>query len=257
MLINNFRIMNALLHRDYKMMASGLIDDWINSLLILAMAYINFVFFGSRFNIDQTFAIQSVIGIIVTICMSLEFGRTYIDLVERYETGVLNYRKTLMLSTRWLLSTFVMSHAINLLVVSLIPVVCVWFLSASYAVLTLKSIVQFCSVWIGGILFLSTFFVNMLCMMPFDWFRINIWQRLLTPLNLTGCVLFPWSRLYDFSPLLGRIALCNPMTYFCEGLRMSLHGSDNAYLFMIGIWVWFLISSAILFTYGKRRLEHA
>ena len=90
-----------------------------------------------------------------------------------------------------------------------------------------------------------------------DWFRINIWQRLLTPLNLTGCVLFPWSRLYDFSPLLGRIALCNPMTYFCEGLRMSLHGSDNAYLFMIGIWVWFLISSAILFTYGKRRLEHA
>ena len=47
MLINNFRIMNVLLHRDYKMMASGLIDDWINSLLILAMAYINFVFFLS------------------------------------------------------------------------------------------------------------------------------------------------------------------------------------------------------------------
>lgn len=249
--------MGVLLHRDYKMMASGLIDDWINSLLILAMAYINFVFFGSRFNIDHAFAMQAVIGIIVTICMSLGFGRTYIDLVERYETGVLNYRKTLMLSTRWLLSTFVISHAIHLALVSLVPIVCVWMLNAPNLSITLGKIVQFGCVWIGGILFISTLFVNFLCAMPFDWFRINIWQRVLTPLNLTGCVLFPWARLYDFSPLLGRISLCNPMTLFCEGLRMSLYGSHLTNLFILGIWCWFVVSLAILFTFGKKRLEHA
>jgi ABC-type polysaccharide/polyol phosphate export permease len=52
----------------------------------------------------------------------------------------------------------------------------------------------------------------------------QVWSRLLHPLWFLGGFQFKWAALYQKSPVLGYLALCNPIIHITEGMRGAVFG---------------------------------
>ncbi len=90
--------------------------------------------------------------------------------------------------------------------------------------------------------FFALFFASILRRLEyFD----NVWIRIMLPLWMTGCHMFPWKIAYTFSPWLGYALLLNPLTACLEGFRGALLGYDNTLPFWFSVTV--LVVATLLF----------
>ena len=105
----------------------------------------------------------------------------------------------------------------------------------------------------------SGFFALFLASRIHDLFKIsNMWQRIIFPLWFLAGFQFSWSDLYQMSPMLAYLNLCNPLTYALEGGRAAALNPALS----LPYWncVLALISFTILFGYYgitnlKRRMD--
>jgi len=87
----------------------------------------------------------------------------------------------------------------------------------------------------------------------------QFWLRFNWPLMVLGGLWIPFYLLKANFPLLGYIALLDPFTYFTEGIRSALIGSDQFIPYQICIFVlllFFCMFSLLSIYFFKRKLDH-
>lgn len=87
----------------------------------------------------------------------------------------------------------------------------------------------------------------------------KIWRRLNVPLFNLGGFLIPWYAMSKWSPLLGRLVLCNPLLYVTEGFRSAILGSEA--FIPVHLCIGALITASCIFGAAtiilfKRRMDH-
>ncbi len=87
----------------------------------------------------------------------------------------------------------------------------------------------------------------------------QFWLRFNWPLAVLGGLWLPWGILSKHYPILGYLALLDPFTYFTEGVRSALIGSDQFISYKICIFAllgFFCMFSVVAMYFFKRKLDH-
>jgi hypothetical protein len=228
---SSIRIFLVLLSRDLKVMRYTIVGELIDAFILLVIQLITF---GKLF---------PLIGMPVefTAPLFIGSGLFYIFLTRGYSSamilsykiptegfGNLAYHSILPLSIWWVFAEYITYFVIETSIITMpmffigikilqsmihFPLYSWFFLVITYA-LTL----------IVG----ATYFLGCAYLYSFEWFRDNLWARRIEPLMSLSSLYFPWITLYAFSPLLGIIALFNPITIMVEGMRTALLGDSSS-----------------------------
>ncbi len=86
----------------------------------------------------------------------------------------------------------------------------------------------------------------------------NVWLRIVFPMWYLGCWQFSWQTLYDISPALAYLDLCNPITLIIEAGRSATIGSAGSLPFIpccIMIIIYALIAGYTGIYWMKKRLD--
>jgi ABC-2 type transport system permease protein len=74
--------------------------------------------------------------------------------------------------------------------------------------------------------FIATFQLFFACAVSSRKSIRHLWRRVNYPLIIFGGFLVPWYAMNKFSPVLGKVAMLNPVMYLTEGLRRAVLGAD-------------------------------
>jgi ABC-type polysaccharide/polyol phosphate export permease len=86
----------------------------------------------------------------------------------------------------------------------------------------------------------------------------NVWPRFLVPLNVFGCVFYPWAKIARHAPGLAQTMLLNPVTHSIESVRAAFLPAVNyvpfamSTIFLVGSCV---VMSVVLLKGVSRRLR--
>lgn len=233
-------------------------DDLINT--GITVFFFNFVFgsLGPMVGIDPKLVASTFLGTVIGSMFFVGFSRAITDLADRKFFYFIDYRRTLPLTNRWFLSAQVTSYALHFLCATLPILVFGKLMLGARLNLADARWLAFIGIYSGVMLLIATFFSCLVYAVSFEWFKSNIWQRVLTPTHLLGCLFYPWSKAYAFSPLFASVLLCNPMTYCVEGLRSSLLGGGHfipAWVCLMVVWFFSCVAIWLLLTILLRRLD--
>lgn len=252
------RVMWALIQRDMFVMYQGLRDDIINSIISVSTIYFASGILSTYLGFTSTIVRDVMIGAICSAFVSRAFSTAVTDSFDMNDTRYIDYKRTLPLSTTALLLAFLGSYVIGLTITTLPLFILAKIYLGSYMLLANIQWFSFFIIYLASMIFISAFFLGIILCTSFEWFRFNIWQRILIPLNSFGCFLFSWKRLYAFSPLFARAILINPFTFMAEGLRAALFGNEayiSVYYCIPVLCFWALIAVFILVKYVGKRME--
>lgn len=252
------RIIWALVRRDIFVLRQGLRDDLINSTVKVSAMYFALGVLSPYLGFTITIARDVMIGAIVSVFLSRGFVAAVTDSFDMSEARFIDYKKTLPVSTSGLLLAYLCSYVITLLVSTLPLFILMKVYLGSFMPLGGIQWISLIIIYFASMIFVSAFFLSIILCVSFEWFRFNIWQRILIPLNSFGCLMFAWKRLYGFSPLFARSLLLNPFTFICEGLRAALFGNDayiSVYYCVPAVCLWAAIAVWVLLSYVRKRIE--
>lgn len=255
----NVLVAYQLIARDMRVIIlKRLWDDLINT--GITVFFFNFVFgsLGPLVGIDTKLVASTFLGTVIGSILFVGFSRAINDLADREFSYFIDYRRILPIGNRWFLGAQVASYALHCLCATLPILIMGKIMLGARLDLSAANWFAFIGVYCGVMLLLSAFFSSLVYAVSFEWFKFNIWQRVLSPLHLLGCLFYPWSKAYAFSPLFASALLFNPMTYCVEGLRASILGGGH----FISVWIcftviWFFSSLCIglLLTILLQRLD--
>jgi ABC-type polysaccharide/polyol phosphate export permease len=86
----------------------------------------------------------------------------------------------------------------------------------------------------------------------------HLWVRILIPLYMFGAYFYPWSVLYNISPLAGILTLINPVVFAMEGMRSAALGPSGSIPFAISffcLWAFILLFAKWAIVRLKKRLD--
>jgi ABC-2 type transport system permease protein len=86
-----------------------------------------------------------------------------------------------------------------------------------------------------------------------------LFRRITYPMIMLGGFLVPWKGMFSYSPLLGYVALLNPLMYVTEGLRGTMLGSDHYFSFAVcaGMLLFFSLFFTLFSLYRfKKKVDH-
>lgn len=255
----NFLVATQLIARDVRIIVtSRLFDDLIS--ISITMFFFNFVFgsLGPLIGIDKNLVAATFLGTIVGSILFVGFARAIIDLADLEFSKFIDYRRILPISDRWYLGAHVASYVIHCLLTTLPILIIGKLLLGSRLDISHANWFLFFLIYFGVMILISAFFSCLVFTVSLEWFKFNIWQRVLTPMHLLGCLFYPWSKAYAFSPLFAQFLLLNPMTYCVEGMRLSLLGGAHflsAWLCITVILSLVLLAMKILLTNILSRLD--
>lgn len=114
------------------------------------------------------------------------------------------------------------------------------------------------------ILFLSTlcccaYMQCAVCIIPNARSIRRFWMRVNFILITLGGLFVPWRIMAQFSPLLGYIALCNPLLYITEGLRHAILGGQQflpAWLCALALIAFSCVFTLLALFFFKKRTDH-
>jgi len=252
------RVMWALVRRDIFVLRQGLRDDLINSAVKVSVLFFVLGVLGIYFGFRASVAQDVMIGAVVSVFLSRGFVCAITDSFDMSDARFIDYKRVLPLSTSMMLLSKLCSYIITL-AVSTLPLFVLAKLYLQDA-MPLGNIqwIAFFIMYCASMVCLSAFFLSIIFCVSFDWFRFNIWQRVLIPMNSFGCIMFSWKRLYFFSPLFARALLINPCVFIVEGLRASIFGNDayiSVYYCVPVVCLWAVVAVGILLRYVGKRVE--
>jgi ABC-type polysaccharide/polyol phosphate export permease len=105
----------------------------------------------------------------------------------------------------------------------------------------------------------SSFNVFIACFLTKTSQLSHLWPRCNEPLLMLGGFWVPWFVVWQFSPMLGKLALLNPLLYVTDGVRQAILGGDQFLSIRVastGLLVFSLIFVALACCFFKRRVDH-
>lgn len=239
--LQTWRVARALLWRDITILKMRLKDDIIDAAINIGFYAFLFGFLGVAMGLQKSLVAITFLGTIISTCNFIGFSRAITDLVDRSFTGFLDYRRILPLSAHWLFFVYLLSYCIHMFCVTM-PLLIVGYIALGFRV-SMDIQWQWALLLYPLIIFaIALFFVCIVFSVSFDWFKFNIWDRILTPIQLLGCQFYAWQEAYFFSPRIALFILLNPYTYYNEGLRSAVIGNP----LYIASWICLLVVIGVI-----------
>ena len=253
----SFRVMGAVIHHDMMLFRQDFANNVINVFAVRGvmaaiyqyimplMGLNNYGIFMAVTDLAHTGYFRSI-GMITYLVGDMQGDQT------------ISFYLTLPFPQSYVFITMALSYAIRTMILSLMLLPFMKIVLGAAFVLAKVSWVKFAIIFFVAHIFfgfMALFFASILHRLEY---LDNIWVRIMLPLWMTGCHLFPWKVAYALSPWLGYALLCNPLTACLEGFRGALLGYDNYLPFYFCVTV--LLVSIVLFGYSairnlKRRLD--
>lgn len=253
--ISELRVAKALLWRDLIVLGHRLKDDIINVSCMILFFNIIFGFFGPLIGFQPSYVAETFLGTIIGTFLFLGFIRTMDDMFDVKYHKFINYRRILPLSTNCLLFVYFLSYVMHFFAVTA-PLLLIGKIILNNA-LDLSAInwPWFLTLYFLSMFVIALFFFCFVFTVDLDWFRYNIWQRVLTPMHQLGCLFYAWKKAFVFSPKIAYILLLNPLTYCNEGLRAAFLNSQEyiAPLWCFLVLLFFFIVELIFLFFGIRK----
>lgn len=146
------------------------------------------------------------------------------------EAGETGFHFILPTSPGWVLSAYIVSFVIEALII-ITPLIFAGMIVLNEEVFTSLSVdanwFAFLLIHILGIVMTGVFFLFAAFTYPVSWFMNNIWTRRIHIIFWLSANLYTWKQVHEYSSICGYILLCNPVTYYAEGLRSSVLGSAD------------------------------
>ena len=252
------RIIYAFVRRDIFVLRKGLRDDLINAIVKVTAMYIPLGVLSQYFGFTPDMARDVMIGAVASVFLSRGFVCALIDSFDMSEARFIDYKRTLPLSTSGMLIASLCSYVITLTASTFPLFILAKVYLGTFMPLSGIQWIAFFILYLASMIFISAFFLNIIFCFSFEWFRFNIWLRILIPIHALGCFMFSWKRLYTFSPFFARVLLINPFTFIAEGLRAALFGNDkyiSVYYCVPIVCAWTVVVVWILLRYVRKRIE--
>lgn len=254
----NLRIFWQLVKRDLHILKPRLKGKMVDGATVVASQVLLFGHLMPIIGMPKELIAPIFIGTIIQLCLSIGHGLSMRLMFDLENNRFIDYQVILPISKHWLFATYVINFMIELSLITL-PLFSLGIIALGESFVMVEphpilfSIIFLLSLALLGSLQLSFSFIY-----PFRWFFDNLWPRRLSPLFLLASVFFPWKLIWNLSPLLGALFLCNPFTYIAEGLRATLIGGPNflpAFVCIPAL-IFFVIICCLIFNRGvTRRLD--
>ena len=251
-----------ILRRDFYVFSKRLANYGINNLIIYPLlAIITFGYLQPGIYFGPEHYKTSIVLLIGTFCINL-LSVCYtmmMPFVFDLEADRFIDYQIMLLPPRLLLFEMILFPALLASLISL-P-----FFPLAYAVLP-NYFTALNTHWLGLLavifcagLFCASYVMMALCMIKKATSIRQFWLRFNWPLVVIGGLWIPWHLLKTQMPLLGYIAIFDPFTYFTEGIRSALIGSDQFIPFgycIFALLLFFCIFSFVAVYFFKRKLDH-
>lgn len=221
---NKFQMLytvSMLLRRDFLVIRKRLVDVVINNAIIFTCLYAIFSLFGSHMGISAAMVPVIFMGLIGGNLIYLGYTQALVDLFDIKTDRCIEYQLTLPIKIEWLLLRWICRYLMELMLVSIFSIIFIKFLLGSSFPLSNVNWFIFIFALFVSISFVATLFLFFTFATSFDWFRFNIWQRVLWPIVAFGGNFFSWYSLYEFSRPIAYLMLLNPYVYVSESIRVG------------------------------------
>lgn len=218
-------IVAALLHRDIKVMVRFLLDDIIDSMILVGFVYLMYAKLLPLMGVSTALVTPAFVGIVVIAMINVAYDRAIKDAFDFENTRFIDYQIMLPLPIRWLVVKYMISYAIDIFLASfpvmLMGTALFWrFLDFTHANFFLFFLLYFLSITLIGSLLLLVIVAR-----SFHWLVENAWPRIFLPMISLGALYYPWQPVTRYVPLLSKIMLLLPTVHIVEGLRSALTGN--------------------------------
>lgn len=242
----------ALTHRSYKMIRSNFSSLIVDGIVLICVNAAVFGYLFPAIGMSSQFIAPAFLGSTMRLFLNIGYGISLQLVNDITFKRYIDYLLTLPMGKNWLISSFVLRFAIELIIITLPLLAGGLFLLSNKISLTHAQWPLFAIIYLMTVLFFAMLFAALAFLSPYDWFMRNLWPRRLAPMMVFSSALVPWKPIYALSPAIAIPFLLNPITYISEGLRSSLLESDNyispmiclgMLLFFITL-IWFLLRYA-------------
>ena len=257
-MISSIKIVGAMLHRDVKILQTGLLDRIINYALFMFFQSIVFGYLTPLMGMPKEMITPIFLGSIIFAMIGVCFSRSLVIINDITFGKHINFERALPMHRGWLLARYMLTLMIEFFVLSapLLP----------FGKLYLGSLLDFShmrllpllGIYLCHLLFFSSFFLALVLLFDFHWYLDNVWPRILAPIELLGCVFYSWYGLYAVFPFAAKIMLFNPIVYLVEGLRATIlapAGFLPAWFCALGLLMWTVASLFFAYIGLTRRLD--
>jgi ABC-2 type transport system permease protein len=255
---DNARIFYALLCRDLKMLKRSLKDALIDCCVGVATRVVLIGYLFPLMGMSLTLLAPLYIGVVSVMLINVYFAFAMHILFDLRFNRIIEYHVTLPIGRLWLFAEYIINFALQAACICIPSLLLGLALLGSRLDTPQPDLLLGVPVILLVLLVFATFFLALSFLVSFDWFMLNSWPRLISPLLACSCTFFTWKQLAAFSTPLGYLFLANPLTYIAEGLRAAIiGGSDNLPIEVsVAMLCISLLIAGILLKIGiKRRLD--
>lgn len=160
------------------------------------------------------------------------------------EGGDMSYHFVLPTHVQWVLIAYLVSFSLEALIVTgplIFAGTVILHKEITQSLLLHPHWILFFMIHVLGVIMTGVFFLFVAFKYPVSWFMNNIWTRRIHPIFWLSANLYTYKQVASYAPVFSYILLGNPATYFAEGLRSSLLGSDQYIAPYICVWVLVLV----------------
>ncbi len=218
----SWRIALNLLRRDFYVIRKRLLDGIINNFIIISCLYAVVGIFGKSLGIMPERISMIFIGIIIGNIVYIGYTQAIKDVFDLDGDRLISYHLTLPLSFPWFIARLVGRYLIEISCTSFPSFILCKLLLGSSFVLTNIRWGWFLIIYLICMLFVAVLFLVISFASSASWFRFNIWQRILWPMQALGCTFYSWHKVTLFDRYAAYLLLINPQTYLNEGMRAAL-----------------------------------
>ena len=254
-LIGNARIFLQMTLRDVSVLRKEFLGDLFNAVTWPTSLAITFGYVLPSVGMDPKYGSFLVVGALAStfFYLALGFGN---ELVSDFcSLRCIDYYFTLPASSyQAVLIQRVVSFALHSVIISLPLLPIGKLILGNRLDLSHLSMIKVLLIMIMSGLFFGFFGLWLASWVPTPRAFNSIWRRVYTPLQLLGCYWFAFFTGYKVFGLVAIIALANPLTFMCEGIRGAALGQTE----FINFWV--CLAVLVMYTclfgwYAMRRLK--
>jgi ABC-2 type transport system permease protein len=261
-LIYSLRLLMQLLVRDFYVFGKRIASFGINYLLIYPiLAIVTFgyiqpgVYFGPGHTATSIILLVGTFGInMLSLCYTMMSSFVFDLEHDRF----IDYQISIV-TPRILLLKMILFPALIASMISLPYFPLAYLILPSYFANLNSNWLALMAVIVCASLYCASYIMMGLCIIKKATSIRQFWLRCNWPLVVLGGLWIPWHLLRSNYPRLAYVSLLDPFTYFTEGIRSALIGSDQFISYKIcicALLVFFCIFSLVSIYFFKKKLDH-
>lgn len=255
---DNIRVVVALLRRDIKIMMQFLVDNIIDSMILVSFIYLMYGKLLPLMGISTAMVTPAFVGIFVIAMINVAYDRALKDALDFENTRFIDYQIILPLSMRWLLIKYIISYVIDLFLASFPVLIMGSLLFGTLLDISNANFPLFFLLYLLSMIIVGSLLFCVVVAKPFQWVIENMWPRILLPLVALGALYYPWRPVSELMPITSKLMLLLPTVSIVEGLRSALTGNPlylSAYWCGLGMLVFIVGIVSLVFWYMQKRID--